>query len=390
MSFTLQNLRASKFQAVNVQNVMFETPFSFRKVREMDTLRYTESDHRKRRRHSSLSRSMPIARRSKSQWPAFDRSLPDCENPTYFEMEKMRLENEIRVLADEVEPLREKCREMIGSPMPGRRRKIYRRQSVREFDVYERPPPVGVTAAELMELQRELKATKDECARWKDELKSVRLERLRDDILLDIEEVNHSLRKYQQAKAEEDEYRREIRNYAVSVKFDQVQEQREYIENMREILRGEVEKHRTLKKKYVKLKNRDYPRLSDEEIEALPEIVELNRKLERALDDMKSAKDRYLDMRETQIQEVQTIYNLQEFRDSYQASTPPSVPIDAAFNTYISSDGDDEEFEIVQQPRKRIFKYTALQTPREKPPSKTHSVFHASKKHRQSSPRRTK
>lgn len=364
---------------------MIESSFSFRKVREQDTLRYNQDYPYTERRRSKLSKSMPMSSRSQSPWPAFDRSAPDCENPTYFEMEKMRLEGDIKRLVDEVQPLRDRCHELIGSPTPGRRRKLYRRQSVREIDVYERPPVVGVTASELMELQREYKATKEECQKWKDELRSFRLERLRDDILVDIDEVQRSLRKYETGQAEEEEYRKEIAKYRVSSMYDRVQEQKEYIESMREIIRGEVDKYRQLKKKYVKLKHREYQRLSSEEIESLPEIIELNHRLARALDDLKTAKERYVNIRDTQIHEVETMYDMKVFRES-------TVPVSTAPVHVEATLAEDEDGLEALPPQTRIFKLTSLRTPVDESRSKTapHRVFHSAKKRREESPRRTK
>lgn len=273
---------------------------SFSTLREQDQLRNDPSN-----RPSEILRRAVNRRKAPSS--IFHKSLnprpleqtevkADIEDDKY-EMQYAEIQLEMDDLRDEISELTEKCSELertiehneeLSLLTPSERKKILQ-ANVKHTDT-----------TSLMALMKEKEQYTEEYRILKEKVCDKEIQKLREDIQRSISDLGPILRKSQRIQGEIDDIRQEIDDIKMSKQYDDVLDQYDTIDDLREKITEEMHKHHDLKRSYYELKQRE-----PIDIASAPELLTLTSCLNDTRKSFAEANQRYLTLRDQQIEELQ-------------------------------------------------------------------------------------
>lgn len=286
--------------------------FSFRRLREKETLRYSKEDVKRQQKELSKSQqSSPKTiyvrklHSSRSEFQTYSsKKLSDYEDPLFLKAEFLRYQSEIQQILFEVEPLRDKFQKLLDQTQDrGNQPIIYHKQSSTEIDVHDLPLKYHVSAKQFYKLKQEHESIKEE----KNELRYIYSNHIVDRYQKAVETAEQEVAflnlKIQELQDAEESIRYQILDHKLSDNYTQAKKRERKYKALKQKVQLEVQNHQILKKAYYELKENE----GQLEQAQMAHLNRLEEKLAAKRLKLNKTKEKYIKLRNRQIQECKSM-----------------------------------------------------------------------------------
>ena len=242
--------------------------------------------------------------------------------------EYLQIQTEIQQLNIEIEPLRDKCRQLIqeqeGCLIGVRPYKpiVYKADKAFEININDFAPKLHVSAVDYFNLKQQSDNLRDELIRIQKEYGKITISKMKKEIEKSYEDILNLYSICDDYKVQEESIRLEIKNHKLSNSYIEQKKQNRKYKHVYKTLKIAVEKHRKLKKAYKYL-SEDHRLKSAKQ---LSEYRVLQERLSEADIKLMNIKREYIRLKDKQIEECKAIENSIAIRETKAKDTVPIVP----------------------------------------------------------------